>query len=74
MYYDVKTDDVETDANGEDNFVYRPPVKYKNKGTELGQAQPGLGLEVRICGWGLKLKFELADCNCSLKFKFDIGV
>ena len=30
IYYDVKTDDVDTDAHGEDNYDYRPLVKYKN--------------------------------------------
>ena len=35
-------------------------------GTELGQAQPWLGLKVRIWGWGW-----ITDCNCSLKFKFE---
>ena len=30
IYYDVKTDDVDTDAHGEDNYVYGPLVKYKN--------------------------------------------
>ena len=46
----------------------------KQAGAELGQAQPQLGLEVRITGGCLKLKFEFADCNCSLKFKFDISI
>ena len=30
IYYDVNTDDVDIDAHGEDNYVYRPLVKYKN--------------------------------------------
>ena len=41
-------------------------------GAELGQALPGLGLEVT--NWVLKLKFEVAYCNCSLKFEFHIDV
>ena len=37
-----------------------------------GRRRSKLGLEVRITGGCLKLKFEFADCNCSLKFKLDI--
>ena len=35
--------------------ILKLPKLCKQAGAELGQAQPGLGLEVRIWGWGLKI-------------------
>ena len=45
--------------------------KIQQAGAELGQAQPQLGLEVKIGGWGLKLEplgFVDTQVLCNVHF------